>query len=735
MNIFNNNKNEISKPEFNISGGTYNKTQILSITNKSNFEMFYAINNTEFRKYWGPFAVKQDASIKAYCIADNKQSEQVVCDIKIQKSNNIQKGKAVIIGGAEHCKEIHQKLIDLAGGIDKAKIVFIPSSSSDAYASGIDRVTRFTELCGFKIDKDAIPTVNGKKDYSSIEDKSRFWILPVAVKDDENTNSNPEDDDRTLLADESQFPNIDESKWINNGFSVEVAEKLRDEDYNIIFFTGGNQARYMKCFTYPDGTEGPVLSIIREIYEEKGGVISGTSAGGAVLSDIMMQGGGSYGAIMQGIIHKDTDVEKYVDNWHPYESKNDGRLWIGKGFGILHPVFLSDTHFVARGRIGRLISGCLYLKEYKNRNIIGIGSDEDTGVVIYPDGKAEVVGALGSVIVDVSKANIQEGEVKTGKYVAKNIIVHYLEAGDTFSFNVETGELKIQGFNSNKTLNTIPASKEGDNTFIEHDIFGRDKFKNAIYQYLANNSVTELLTTALEDNMEDSYDEILSRDLEKSGTLLMKISKTEQTQLFEGEISYKWWGESDKDYPELSEVREEERYSISYLKVDICPLIVANNIDLSDAPDMPLKSNYIHDGNTESDWLDLFDESKKFYFGMLLNHEDSSILIQTFFYDYAYYDTDNNRQYTPPRMRPVDVEDSYEDYDISEMSKAENAKIYVDDELIGVTDCYGRLKLTELPEGEIVSAVYEGRIEYVVELKTKHIEKNKACIVFSDSSY
>jgi len=86
-------------------------------------------------------------------------------------------------------------------------------------------------------------------------------------------------------------------------------------------------------------------------------------------------------------------------------------------------------------------------------------------------------------------------------------------------------------------------------------------------------------------------------------------------------------------------------------------------------------------------------------------------------------------------MRPVGVEDSYEDYDISEMAKAENAKIFVDDELIGVTDCYGRLKLTQLPEGEIISAVYEGRIEYVVELKTKHIEKNKACIAFSDNSF
>ena len=481
-------KNEISKPIFNINSGEYNKTQIISITNNDNSDIYYSINAVDFKKYYGPIAIKSDSIIKAYSKNSNLESEQALCDIKIKKTLQPIKGKLVIIGGAEHCKEIHQKLIDLAGGMDKAKIVFIPSSSSDAYASGIDRVTRFTEMCGFKIDKNLIPTINGKQDYSNIEDKSRFWILPVAVKDDLNTNANPEDDDRTLLADESQFPNIDESKWLNNGFSIEVAEKLRDENYNLIFFTGGNQARYMKCFTYPDGTEGPVLSIIREIYEEKDGVVAGTSAGGAVLSDIMMQGGGSYGAIMQGIIHKDTNIENYVDNWHPYESKSDGRLWIGKGFGLLNSAFLSDTHFVARGRIGRLITGCLYLKQYKNHNIIGIGSDEDTGVIIYSNGKAEVVGALGAVIVDVSKANIIEGDVKTGKFVAKNIIVHYLEAGDTFNFNIETGEVKIEGFNSNKVLNTIPASKEGDNTFIEHDIFGRDKFKRAIYQYLANNS-------------------------------------------------------------------------------------------------------------------------------------------------------------------------------------------------------------------------------------------------------
>lgn len=66
------------------------------------------------------------------------------------------------------------------------------------------------------------------------------------------------------------------------------------------------------------------------------------------------------------------------------------------GFGFLP--FLIDTHFDARGRIGRLISGLYQLKMS-----LGIGVDESTAI-FYDQGVGTIYGKGGVFIVDIRKA-------------------------------------------------------------------------------------------------------------------------------------------------------------------------------------------------------------------------------------------------------------------------------------------------------------------------------------------
>ena len=59
----------------------------------------------------------------------------------------------------------------------------------------------------------------------------------------------------------------------------------------------------------------------------------------------------------------------------------------------LAPNVLFDTHFIERGRHGRLIA-MLYNQHFSaGRDLIGIGVDDRTAFCISPDGIGEVMGS------------------------------------------------------------------------------------------------------------------------------------------------------------------------------------------------------------------------------------------------------------------------------------------------------------------------------------------------------
>jgi cyanophycinase len=147
------------------------------------------------------------------------------------------------------------------------------------------------------------------------------------------------------------------------------------EDYDGIFFTGGDQLRITGILG------GSVLGDSLRRAHRSGAVIAGTSAGASVMSETMLVGGAD-----------DATAKKDIIRMAP-------------GMGLL-PNVVVDQHFAQRGRIGRLLAAVAH-----NPNILGAGLDEDTALVVNPADECEVVGSGSVTIIDgrhVTHSNISE---------------------------------------------------------------------------------------------------------------------------------------------------------------------------------------------------------------------------------------------------------------------------------------------------------------------------------------
>ncbi|MCK6600591.1 MAG: cyanophycinase [Bacteroidetes bacterium] len=171
-----------------------------------------------------------------------------------------------------------------------------------------------------------------------------------------------------------------------------------------VFFTGGDQVRLTKIFL---GTKA--YDRIRTLYL-KGACIGGTSAGAAIMSRVMITG--------EEKINKDSTrtfwtIEK--DNVEAIE-----------GFGLIRENIIIDQHFVVRKRLNRLISTLL-----DHPGKIGIGIDESTVLIVYPDDTAEVFGGRNVVIVNATGVkNIATTD--SGLYAGQGMTLDVLKAGDKY---------------------------------------------------------------------------------------------------------------------------------------------------------------------------------------------------------------------------------------------------------------------------------------------------------------
>ncbi len=170
-----------------------------------------------------------------------------------------------------------------------------------------------------------------------------------------------------------------------------------------IFFSGGDQRRLTKLM---NGTKA--LTAVWECYQ-KGGLISGTSAGAAVMSAKMITG-----------------TELLADEKdEPFSAIREKNIELTEGFGFVSEAIV-DQHFVARKRHNRLISVVL-----ESPQLLGIGIDEATAIIV--NGKRELtVSGEGSVIIyDARKArNIKADEI--GLLSGTEVKLHILSDGMRF---------------------------------------------------------------------------------------------------------------------------------------------------------------------------------------------------------------------------------------------------------------------------------------------------------------
>ena len=176
---------------------------------------------------------------------------------------------------------------------------------------------------------------------------------------------------------------------------------LRAEKAGTLFFTGGDQFRLS---TILGGTH--FVDIIKERYiHDKEFIIAGTSAGAMVMSSVMITGGG----LTEALIYRN--------------------LLTSSGLGLLNSCII-DTHFIKRGRFGRLAHAIIM-----NPEKLGIGLGEDTALIIQNGEEAECRGSGMVVIIDgrgishTNITNISEGE----PVFVENLKVHLLVKGCKFS--------------------------------------------------------------------------------------------------------------------------------------------------------------------------------------------------------------------------------------------------------------------------------------------------------------
>lgn len=180
-----------------------------------------------------------------------------------------------------------------------------------------------------------------------------------------------------------------------------------------IFIRGGNQWDYIRLWK---GTK--VDSAIQYVFNN-GGVIAGTSAGAAVLGDVDF-------SAQNGSAYPDEALQ------NPFYT----RMRFENNFLKLVPDVLFDTHFIERGRHGRLIAMLYNLHFNSGRDLVGVGIDDRTAICISPDGIGEVMGS-GAVTIFYKDNLTEYSTYSSGKYTIENLKSHILTKGWKFNFNTK----------------------------------------------------------------------------------------------------------------------------------------------------------------------------------------------------------------------------------------------------------------------------------------------------------
>ncbi|MEJ2113490.1 MAG: cyanophycinase, partial [Flavobacteriaceae bacterium] len=114
-----------------------------------------------------------------------------------------------------------------------------------------------------------------------------------------------------------------------------------------------------------------------------------------------------------------------------------GAVIMRKGLNLI-PEVIIDTHFIQRGRFGRISEAVA-----KFPDLIGIGLAEDTGLMVKNGNECTVIGSGMAIIFDGSHLlHNNEKILKVGTPMTMtNLKIHVLANGD--QFHIKTREIKV----------------------------------------------------------------------------------------------------------------------------------------------------------------------------------------------------------------------------------------------------------------------------------------------------
>ncbi|MCB9263185.1 MAG: cyanophycinase [Flavobacteriales bacterium] len=186
----------------------------------------------------------------------------------------------------------------------------------------------------------------------------------------------------------------------NNPKNLEIVRKS-----SCVMFSGGDQSKITKII----GGSALHEILTNRYANDPEFVLAGTSAGAMAMSEEMIAGGIASESFVKGTVK------------------------MSKGMGWL-PQIMIDTHFVQRGRFGRIAQAVA-----KFPSILGIGLSENTGVVIKNGDDLKVIGTGmviifdGSEIEHNSEALLEPGTPMT----ITNLKVHVLSNSDRYTLSTK----------------------------------------------------------------------------------------------------------------------------------------------------------------------------------------------------------------------------------------------------------------------------------------------------------
>lgn len=185
----------------------------------------------------------------------------------------------------------------------------------------------------------------------------------------------------------------------NREEAKDMAYLTRLEEADGVLFTGGNQLRLSMVFGGSD-----FIKLLQKRYEEDEFMIAGTSAGAMAMSNTMIIQGDAEGSLLKGGVK------------------------ITTGLGFVKNVII-DTHFVARGRFGRLAEAIA-----GNPGCIGVGLADDTALLITEGNRMEAVGS--GLVIIIDGHNIQHTNIADINFGAplsiENLVIHVMAKGNGY---------------------------------------------------------------------------------------------------------------------------------------------------------------------------------------------------------------------------------------------------------------------------------------------------------------